>query len=84
VGLTTALTERLNTGIECYRAHPETTAVIVTGGDPQALGRTEAEAMSDYLIDNGVKAEHILEEKEARYALSSSMPVGIAFVESET
>lgn len=65
-GKTPSLTlkKRLDKAVEYHKQNPEA-IIIVSGG--QGLGEdiTEAEAMSDYLISNGVNPDKIIKENRA-------------------
>lgn len=47
--------------------------VIVSGGDPQRIGTTEAELMTTELIKLGVPLEHIREEDKARHTIENAV-----------
>lgn len=55
------LIERLKAGLSVAKKYPNS-KIIVTGGVPKQ-GITEADAMSKWLIDNGIEKERIIMEK---------------------
>jgi hypothetical protein len=56
--------------------------VIVTGGDPQNIGRTEADLMGVELIKLGVSPEDILGEDKARHTIENAVFVCKYIIES--
>jgi uncharacterized SAM-binding protein YcdF (DUF218 family) len=62
--ITPALEERLLTGIEYLVKYPEA-KVIVSGGLGFGQTVTEAEAMGEYLIKEGISADRIISEDKA-------------------
>lgn len=61
---TADLLSRLNTAEDYLLAHPEST-LILTGGNPDANGNTEADVMRAILQDRGVPADRMIEEDKA-------------------
>src|SRR5699024_638713 len=59
-----ALEERLKTARE-YLAENEDINVVVTGGQGNNEGISEAEAMAKYLIDNGIDKNRIIKEDKS-------------------
>lgn len=74
-GATTALENRLELAREEYAKDATGTAVIVTGGDMQKLGRTEADFMACWLQARGVAFEHIRREEDARHTIENGSNV---------
>lgn len=60
--VTDSLRRRLDRAIECYRKNSQI-RIIVSGGKGKGEAVTEAEAMREYLMENGVPKESILCEK---------------------
>ncbi len=58
------LLARLDTAERYLRRHPDTT-LILTGGNPDASGRTEAAVMRDLLLARGVAEERMILEDQA-------------------
>lgn len=58
------LLSRLETGQRYLEAHPDA-ALILTGGNPDASGRTEAAVMRETLPERGVPEEKLLLEDQA-------------------
>ena len=55
---------RINTAQSYAQAHPDA-VLILTGGNPGADGRTEAEVMRDILVENGFPEDRIVLEDRA-------------------
>ena len=55
---------RMDTALDYLNAHPNC-RVIVTGGRGFEETRTEAEAMAEYLTENGIERSRILQENKA-------------------
>ncbi len=62
--ITKSLKKRLDTAIEYLKDNPKT-LVIVSGGQGAGEDITEAEAMSIYLKNQGIKEERILKEEQS-------------------
>ena len=62
---TADLISRLDTAENYWRANPEST-LILTGGNPDRSGRTEAAVMRDILLERGVPEEKLTLEDQAR------------------
>ena len=62
--LSNTLETRLEAGTEFLKQHPEL-PVIVSGGQGPGESMTEAEAMGDYLKEQGIAEERILYEKRS-------------------
>ena len=58
------LQDRLNEALEYLEEHPDMT-VVVSGGQGADEPMTEAQAMHDYLVEQGVAAEQILQEDQS-------------------
>lgn len=59
------LTRRLETALQCYRQHPEAQIMVCGGkGDDELL--SEADAMSAYLVAQGVLPQEIIKEDQSR------------------
>ena len=58
------LQDRLNEALEYLEEHPDMT-VVVSGGQGADEPMTEAQAMHDYLVKNGVDARRILQEDQS-------------------
>ena len=69
-GIRPVLEERLRTGLRLANAYP-TTRIIVTGGVPQN-GRTEAQAMADWLRGAGVAPWRITEENRSNSTVQNA------------
>ena len=63
-GPTEDLMSRLEVAAAYWRQNPETT-LILTGGNPDASGRTEAAVMRDILAERGVARERMILEDQA-------------------
>ena len=59
------LLSRLETGRKYLEAYPEA-KLILTGGNPDASGRTEAAAMRDVLTEKGVPEDKLILEDQAK------------------
>ena len=69
-GIRDILDQRLRTGLRLANGYP-TTRIIVTGGVPQN-GRTEAQAMSQWLIGAGVDPRRITEENDSNSTVQNA------------
>lgn len=58
------LQDRLDTALDYLEDHPDMT-VVVSGGQGADEPVTEAQAMYDYLVENGVEGEQILLEEQS-------------------
>lgn len=58
------LQDRLDEALDYLEDHPDMT-VVVSGGQGPDEPSTEAQAMYDYLVDNGVDEERILKEEQS-------------------
>ncbi|HAJ69811.1 MAG TPA: hypothetical protein DCO62_01070 [Alkalibacterium sp.] len=65
------LIERLNVTLEAAEAYPNS-HLIVTGGVPKA-GNTEAELMTEWLIDNGIDEERISQDPLATDTVENAL-----------
>ena len=59
-----SLVERLNAALDYMNAHPDAMA-IVSGGQGSDENISEAEAMSNWLVENGIEKNRILLEEKA-------------------
>lgn len=59
------LADRLDKAIEIYHKDPTPPMMIPSGGKGNDESMSEAEAMADYLLEHGVKKEHILMEDQS-------------------
>lgn len=73
------LVDRLESAAAAASASPES-PVVVTGGNPQS-GVAEAEAMREWLVDNGVAAERIHVENKANSTVQNAL-FSVPIVES--
>ena len=77
---TQALCQRLDSAKSVYdqlvleKGHGST-CMILTGGDPQNIGVTEARTMKEYLMAAGIPHRHIKEETQARYTIENGFLV---------
>lgn len=62
---TADLISRLDTAESYWRANPES-SLVLTGGNPDQSGRTEAGVMRDILLERGVSEEALILEDRAR------------------
>lgn len=65
------LIERLNVTLEAAEAYPDST-LIVTGGVPKA-GNTEAELMAEWLVEQGIDEERIIQEPLSTDTVENSL-----------
>jgi uncharacterized SAM-binding protein YcdF (DUF218 family) len=65
------LVERLKVGLAAAKKYPNS-KIIVTGGVPKK-GITEADAMSKWLVDNGIAKERIIMEKMSTDTVENSL-----------
>lgn len=63
-GPSVLLQDRLDRALEYLEDHPDVT-VVVSGGQGPDEPTTEAQAMYDYLVANGVQGERILKEEDS-------------------
>lgn len=63
-GPSVLLQDRLDTALDYLEEHPDMT-VVVSGGQGNDEPCTEAQAMYDYLVENGVDGEQILLEEQS-------------------
>ncbi|WP_338891503.1 YdcF family protein [Rhodococcus sovatensis] len=73
------LVDRLESAAAAASASPES-PVVVTGGNPQS-GIAEADAMREWLVDNGVAAERIHVENKANSTVQNAL-FSVPIVES--
>jgi len=64
------LQDRLNTALDYWEQHPETT-IVVSGGQGSNEPMSEAQAMRDYLVGHGVPEGQILMEDQSRNTLQN-------------
>lgn len=64
------LQDRLNTALAYLREHPDLT-VVTSGGQGKDEPTTEAAAMRDYLVENGIPAERILLEERSHNTIQN-------------
>lgn len=62
--ISTSLRYRLEATIEYYQTSPDT-IIIVSGGQGEGELITEAKAMKDYLLSNGIPEDKIIEEDQS-------------------
>ncbi|TYR80720.1 YdcF family protein [Priestia megaterium] len=65
------LIERLKTGLDIAKKYPDS-KIIVTGGVPKQ-GITEADAMSDWLISQGIEEDRIILENKATDTVENAL-----------
>ena len=71
-----AMTLRVETGVREYASLASQHAaawLIMTGGDTQRVGQTEAAYMAEVAEAQGVPSDHILCEDEARYTIENAL-----------
>lgn len=71
-----AMMLRIETGVREYAALASQNSaawLIMTGGDTQRVGQTEAAYMAEVAEAEGVPGEHILCEDEARYTIENAL-----------
>jgi uncharacterized SAM-binding protein YcdF (DUF218 family) len=56
---------RLNRAYEIYLESPCNTKIICSGGDPQQYGVSQAQLMSQYLLNKGVCPQNVTEENKS-------------------
>ncbi len=69
-GPSVLLRDRLDEGLAYWREHPEIT-IVVSGGQGPDEPSTEARAMADYYIAQGVPEEQILLEEESHNSIQN-------------
>lgn len=70
-GLRPILTQRLRKGLDVAAVYPQM-PVLVTGGNPRG-GRTEAAAMRDWLVENGLPVERIHLEADSMSTVGNAL-----------
>lgn len=65
------LAGRLEKGIEIYEKSGQKANIIVSGGKGSDEQMSEAEAMKNYLIENGIDEKHIVLENKSRNTLEN-------------
>ncbi len=69
-GPSVLLRDRLDEGLAYWREHPEIT-IVVSGGQGPDEPSTEARAMADYFIAQGVPEERVLLEEESHNSIQN-------------
>lgn len=59
------LKDRLDSAITCYESSNRTSKIVVSGGQGSDEKLSEAEAMKNYLIKNGVEEDNIIKEDKS-------------------
>lgn len=59
------LKDRLDSAITCYESSNRTSKIVVSGGQGSDEKLSEAEAMKNYLINNGVEEKNIIKEDKS-------------------
>lgn len=70
-GLRPILTQRLHKGLDVAAAYPHM-PVLVSGGNPRG-GRTEAAAMRDWLVENGLPVERVHLEADSMSTVGNAL-----------
>eukprot|EP00037_Helgoeca_nana_P022938 m.236435 g.236435 ORF g.236435 m.236435 type:complete len:779 (+) comp26183_c1_seq12:696-3032(+) len=86
VGMTECLELRVKKGAAQYiklQKFGKKVVVIVSGGDPQQLGSTEAELMSAELVARGVDPSDIVQEDKARHTIENGVFVCSNIIEGQ-